>query len=776
LLKRRSKALKDNNEGIILEYAIVNRGIGEVHLGLCKFDKALHHQKMYLEKIRSKPVLLGTILLSKSEVLVKLEDFHAAKSTLLKAYKLKIPNKKERDTIEKNLRVVASMCKYEDKLLTTEDTNYKDLKIYYEKMGDGACELKCYGKALDYYKKMLDSAKKAGIAASDLASCYYSLAETYKDNGQFEEAVNYFEMELKLCQALKDNLNTLSHIADIKEAANCPVSEVQAVYTRAIESCQKEGDTHEEGRMLKRFITYLRRQGKHSEAFQFEQTLTKLNYNSSDSEGESSEAYAGSVIGGDINLDEITDTSDDSDTEQSVQNKPRRRCKNFSVKRNAKGETPLHTACINKNVNGVRLLLEQGHPVNVRDNCGWLPLHEACNRGYVDIVEILIEKGAAINDRGGIGCEGITPMHDAASNGHLEVVQLLLNKGANAVAKTDDGNTVLQFIKRWRSDVQLNSEAEALYESIVVQITQALDKAGHGNQDQAMKIASLSQANGRENLVKSTNRSELRRSTNMNELRRSTTVGLEDDISSDSHDDIVEDYRNAMRNIRHRNDKKTSKKTSGVVKRSALMAGDEVIDDWLEDDMGKIFKKRKINSPSKSERPQTPASKSTPRKSALHQSDNDIMVVDDSPRNFEVLVDSEPENNYYDPYNTPSTSKGFFDDKTKSSPSPPKSNLSVNKKRKQTKLTSFGHTRTLVEADSTSSPSFSKKNSFDSTTKRSPKTYSLDNVQSQPVMDPTLSVDVRINEKLYRVPVLLSQVNTHTIKWLADEAASRYAR
>ncbi|RZC37756.1 hypothetical protein BDFB_011513, partial [Asbolus verrucosus] len=58
--------------------------------------------------------------------------------------------------------------------------------------------------------------------------------------------------------------------------------------------------------MLKRFITYLRRQSKHSEAFQFVQILTKLDYNSSDSEGESSEAYAGSVIGSDINLNEIT--------------------------------------------------------------------------------------------------------------------------------------------------------------------------------------------------------------------------------------------------------------------------------------------------------------------------------------------------------------------------------------------------------------------------------------------------------------------------------------
>lgn len=31
-----------------LEYAVVNRGIGEAYLGLQKFEKALHHQKIYL--------------------------------------------------------------------------------------------------------------------------------------------------------------------------------------------------------------------------------------------------------------------------------------------------------------------------------------------------------------------------------------------------------------------------------------------------------------------------------------------------------------------------------------------------------------------------------------------------------------------------------------------------------------------------------------------------------------------------------------------------------
>lgn len=100
--------------------------------------------------------------------------------------------------------------------------------------------------------------------------------------------------------------------------------------------------------------------------------------------------------------------SDNSDTEHDLGKvrATRKRAKGFVIKKNMKGETQLHTACINGKVEVVRHLLDQGHPVNIRDNCGWLPLHEAAIYGYVEIVKMLLNKGAAINDRGGTGCNG----------------------------------------------------------------------------------------------------------------------------------------------------------------------------------------------------------------------------------------------------------------------------------------------------------------------------------------------------------------------------------
>lgn len=79
----------------------------------------------------------------------------------------------------------------------------------------------------------------------------------------------------------------------------------------------------------------------------------------------------------------------------------------------------------------------QGHPVDVRDNNGWLPLHEAANFGFVDIVRELLDRGASVNDRGGPNCGGITPLLDAASCGHLHVMQLLLDKGASPTMRSN---------------------------------------------------------------------------------------------------------------------------------------------------------------------------------------------------------------------------------------------------------------------------------------------------------------------------------------------------
>ncbi|XP_069737836.1 tonsoku-like protein, partial [Phaenicophaeus curvirostris] len=118
-------------------------------------------------------------------------------------------------------------------------------------------------------------------------------------------------------------------------------------------------------------------------------------------------------------------------------------------RRNERGETPLHRACIEGDLRRVQLFLKQGHPVNPRDYCGWTPLHEACNHGHLEVVVALLGAGAALDDAGGPGCEGVTPLHDALACGHFEVAEVLVRRGASLRARNSAGLTPLGTLRDW---------------------------------------------------------------------------------------------------------------------------------------------------------------------------------------------------------------------------------------------------------------------------------------------------------------------------------------
>ncbi|KAK1902616.1 BRCA1-associated RING domain protein 1 [Dissostichus eleginoides] len=98
------------------------------------------------------------------------------------------------------------------------------------------------------------------------------------------------------------------------------------------------------------------------------------------------------------------------------------------MKRNHKGESPLHLAAIKGDVEAVKGLLEQGADPNLKDNAGWTPLHEACNLGHLPVVEVLVSGGALLNTP---GYQNDSPLHDAVRNRRPAIVKLLLEQGAS---------------------------------------------------------------------------------------------------------------------------------------------------------------------------------------------------------------------------------------------------------------------------------------------------------------------------------------------------------
>ena len=117
--------------------------------------------------------------------------------------------------------------------------------------------------------------------------------------------------------------------------------------------------------------------------------------------------------------------------------------------KDSNGDTPLHNAAINGQLETVRYLLEFGAMVDVKNDEGMTPLigaswygdstakpGEDLTGGNPAIVELLIKAGATVNTR---DVHGYTPIHCA----NREVIDLLLANGHQLNPITKHGHTPL---------------------------------------------------------------------------------------------------------------------------------------------------------------------------------------------------------------------------------------------------------------------------------------------------------------------------------------------
>lgn len=781
-------------------------------------------------------------LLSKSEVIIKLGDFQSAKQVLHKAYKLKTSDVSDRETIEKNLKIgeyqnhvpriespinflildfnlVVAMCRAQDSLVTTDTENYMERRRLYELMGDGACKLKNYKVAISYYLNMLEVAEQNNEQGKDLIPIYVSLYQTYKDNKEYSLALNYMWKEYELCRDVnKEAFNTLFGIAQTSKLAGMDFWDVDGIYERAKKEAQAMGDKNKEKLVLCEQIELRKKCGMETmaELLRKEATLAgfTIKEETDDQEGDGYEIDSEPLteelntpeVGEDICLDDLSDSANESEdipvasTSNNNNSHRLRRRGCFKVVKNEKGETQLHRASISGNIQQARRLLDQGHPVNLRDHCGWLPLHEAANHGYKEIVELLLDHGASINDKGGTKCDGITPLHDACGNGCLEVVELLLDRGANATLRNDLNKTPLDSLEHWRKGVTLNASEQSFFEIIHSRLKQKLDKAGIQT---AIELTSPAKSP-----IKSPTRARSKSTTPRKRLVISPSSS--DDENIETVDDILDeafpnainhlnetqyfgssppssllshvDYREVMEDIRKGNQKNkveilgdTLRPVEKISKRSGLLAENELdYDNWLEDDVGPSRKKRRYTSDpeiqgetSGNARDQTShGSGKRKLQSASHFYDNDVSstlennthaaianVIDDS--------DNTSDDSSRDAFNILMSSNGTGGRTKKRKPSfSSNRSTSDGNLRQQSSLLENGFSRHRIESPDTSQYSVSS-------TVISPFKHSMGPVS-------TASVKVKVKDDLLNVPVNRNVTDDLTIEWLAEEAAKRY--
>ncbi|XP_059497146.1 tonsoku-like protein [Stegostoma tigrinum] len=385
------------------------------------------------------------------QVFLNLGDFVAAKRSLKKAFTLGSQQQAERDAVRRNLKTAVKGCRLEEAFseLADKEQQQQELLGLCEQLGDLCCKVGSYRKAIDYYKMQLKHAESLRKPDRELAVIHVSLATTFADLKDYSQSVKYYEAELALRKGNpKEECETWLNMALAKEEGGQSFSELEECYRNALQIAEQSELPRLQLRSLKLLHLARQRMG-HPEASvtlaQFED-LSQAQGSESGDDSETEEMENSEPLeDSDLELSE----SDDDDLEGYDKATSGRRRVNKWNRRNEKGETVLHRACIEGNLKHVQCLVEKGHPLNPRDYCGWTPLHEACNHGHLEIVRFLLNHSVNVNDPGGPYCEGITPLHDAITCGNFDVAELLILKGASVTMRNAKGHTPLDSLYEW---------------------------------------------------------------------------------------------------------------------------------------------------------------------------------------------------------------------------------------------------------------------------------------------------------------------------------------
>ncbi len=294
------------------------------------------------------------------------------------------------------------------------------------------------------------------------------------------------------------------------------------------------------------------------------------------------------------NLSSDPESSGDDEIKPQSVTYARRPRRSMPVKKNMKGETQLHLACIQGNLQSVKLYVEQGHPINVKDNGNWLPIHEAANHGHLEILEYLLDNGAqsGINSK---AMEGMTPLIDACYNGHIAIANLLLDRGAKAYLKTDHGDSALDALESYfEAKKQLLDDGDLqVYRQLHKRISEQCERVGvdarsTGQSSGKSTLSALSSGLIDEDAV-------VQESPKPRYSRtRSNSSSSEDNEQSGTG---VKQYKSAIEQLRNRGKTGGQKSPEPKKKKQAFLDPTEVDTDcWLDDDLGPSRKKQKFFS------------------------------------------------------------------------------------------------------------------------------------------------------------------------------------
>ena len=208
--------------------------LGSIHLACAEYNGALRQFNLALrqaEKDSDKPMRCHA-LEQMGSVLVILSDFNAAKLAWKSSLKIGCLSEDEESTLKTRYMLVNILLECLDRRRRLHKEDHKRLVELLERLGDTACKLELYQMGVKFYKEELELAETSGWG--NLSEICCSIAVTYADLKDYENAIVYYERELKLCKNKFENVcKRLRVLGDAHFEAGHSYEVVNDVYDRA---------------------------------------------------------------------------------------------------------------------------------------------------------------------------------------------------------------------------------------------------------------------------------------------------------------------------------------------------------------------------------------------------------------------------------------------------------------------------------------------------------------------------------------------------------------
>lgn len=533
-----------------------------------------------------KKLLICDALIERGFVKLCQRDFKNAKRVFVQAYLEKSPNEDDHAKAIRLTKLTHLISVAFDELTSNRVSSEKRLRLC-DKLGDLFVAINLYKLASEYYRQAYLEAKLCSKPTSEMARILYSRAETFADDGQFEQALLCFTKELELREKIgnqTDQCQTMIKIAHMHEYLNHNHDQVCQAYDRALNKAGE--DPKLRYNVLQYYVPYLENKSLNRSRFnKLQDELSRLKslpdiQENIEGEGiEELEELEDEIA----NIDDIITDDEDNDEVLMVRGKRKLKAGSKKFKPNEVGDTPLHDACIKGDYKRVKSLISQGHEINPVDNAGWTPLHEACNHGHYQIVEYLVEIGADVSNR---GFKGVSPLHDAASNGHFDIMRLLIKNGANVIALTDTGETVLGCLRDYkkRSFSHMSNSDHSEYRQMESELLNIMDKSGFDLMAESKR--NLGTRNGKAN----TSADAFEEVRPADRPRERLNIFESNAPTSDS----VKDYRDTIGHLKRKRiydderDRETSKRSANLPATFQTVTNTSAsTKDWLIDDVSR---------------------------------------------------------------------------------------------------------------------------------------------------------------------------------------------